>query len=644
MNDNLPPDGQPASVQLTRPGASIPRIAPVNPADVVAPPPAGPPPADPPPFGLEHTDASSAPSTTGAVRAPATPRTAAEPSAARAAATKRQPKQQLFRQADVITARSAGTTIWVTAGEVAAGQLAAAGLCATCNVASPGRWKPPQLEVLATAKRVVIVPGPAGTAAAELLAEALRNRVEQVVVLNQLGAADVAAWLGKGKTEDQVLELDKTRAGGSGEPPEREPGGDDGDEPPDEGPMKWKSNNYDTLCRLLERPKFNRFLLGGRQLTFDEMSLRPCLGGRPVTKKDVGGIRRLILRKHYDAGLDPLTFYPPDIYDAIELVAGQRTVHPVREFLKSLVWNKKLLIHLVPAAVLGAEPTPLNSTLVRKWMISAVARAMRPGCKVDTTLILQGVQGGKKSGFFECLAYRDVPGREGWYCGSEIVIGLNDTFLKIHGPWIYEIQELHGLMSARSAQQVKGFLTEPIDRFRLPYARDMEDFPRSNVFCGTTNDEGFLTDPTGNRRFWPIECGIAKVKTEWLKANRDQLWAEAFAAYEADEQWWLTDEEEKALEPIHRAHMPDDDWIDFIVPWLEANDAKLAEKPPTSAQILVDALGVPPERCDKRAKDRIAAIMGKNGLGWVKSIPERRTVEVDGKKVSQKKDRFWRKP
>ena len=109
------------------------------------------------------------------------------------------------------------------------------------------------------------------------------------------------------------------------------------------------------------------------------------------------------------------------------------------------------------------------------------------------------------------------------------------------GKWIIEMPEL-GHMGKSDVETLKQFFSRKEDRYRPAYARNTIDRPRQCVFGATTNESEYLRDGTGNRRYWPVRCG--QTDLEWLKANRDQIFAEALAAYEAGEQWHLTEEEE----------------------------------------------------------------------------------------------------
>ena len=183
---------------------------------------------------------------------------------------------------------------------------------------------------------------------------------------------------------------------------------------------------------------------------------------------------------------------------------------------------------------LGAEDTPLNRAFGSRWMISAVARIMQPGAKVDHMLILEGPQGAKKSSALKALA-----GAE-WFTDELAEIGSKDAAQQMRGIWIIEIAELDAISRAE-VSRIKAFLTRTTDRYRPPYERYVVEVPRQCVFAGSVNPETYLRDETGNRRFWPVRCG--RIDLDALRRDRDQLWAEAVARYRDGAIWWLDEPE-----------------------------------------------------------------------------------------------------
>lgn len=195
---------------------------------------------------------------------------------------------------------------------------------------------------------------------------------------------------------------------------------------------------------------------------------------------------------------------------------------------------------------LGADATEINNVFGLKWLVGAVARAMEPGCKVDTMIVLEGKQGLKKSTALQVLSDGLAPGL---FTDEMSDPNSKDAGLQMQGAFIVEISELDAFRRAETSS-VKSWLSRRVDRFRRPYGKIVEDFPRACVFAGTVNPTagaGYLKDPTGARRFWPIEA--KSIDIQKLQAAAPQLWAEAFHLYKSGQQWWLTkDEEDQAIQ------------------------------------------------------------------------------------------------
>ena len=234
-----------------------------------------------------------------------------------------------------------------------------------------------------------------------------------------------------------------------------------------------------------------------------------------------------------------------DVVGAAHLASLRRTFNPVREYLMKQAWDGVPRIDTWLQDYMGAEDAPLFRAMARKWLVSAVARGMSDRSKVDTMLIVKGGQGARKSTAFKTLC-EDIR----WYSESPFNLEGKDAQEKLRGKWIYEVAELSPFTrNAVSQAHLKNFLTCEEDNYRKAYRRDAKDYPRRMVFCGTTNENQFLFDPTGARRFWVVEAGD-KVDIDGLRAVRDQLWAEAMHVWrttphdQANCPWWLTPAEE----------------------------------------------------------------------------------------------------
>jgi len=203
---------------------------------------------------------------------------------------------------------------------------------------------------------------------------------------------------------------------------------------------------------------------------------------------------------------------------------------------------------------LGAADTAYTRAVTRKSIVAAVARAMVPGCKYDTMPILAGPQGLGKSTLLRLLGRR-------WFSDSLQTFEGKEASEMLQGIWINEIGELAG-MSKVEVNAVKQFLSRTEDIYRAPFARRTQTFPRRCVFFGTTNNDEFLRDATGNRRFWPVDVGVqqpTKSVFGQLEAEVDQIWAEAFVYWQAGEPLYLSgelEEEAKRQQEQHRETDP----------------------------------------------------------------------------------------
>lgn len=248
------------------------------------------------------------------------------------------------------------------------------------------------------------------------------------------------------------------------------------------------------------------------------------------------------------------------VFSRILSVALTNAYDPLSDYLNGLVWDRVKRLDTAATDVFRAEVTPENHgyahLAVRRWFISAVARGLEPGCKVDTVLILEGNQGARKTSAFSEL------GGE-FFTDQYIDTQNKDSLMLIAQSWIAELGELETLRKAQ-VEAIKQFLSQRRDQFRVPYGRGVQAFPRRCVFVGTTNKDDYLRDETGNRRYWPIKCGSIDLAA--VRALRDQLWAEAVHLFKsggrskcsacaegpeprcAEHRWWLTESESKVAD------------------------------------------------------------------------------------------------
>ena len=237
----------------------------------------------------------------------------------------------------------------------------------------------------------------------------------------------------------------------------------------------------------------------------------------------------------------------------------------------------------------GGEPT-IYDHMIRCTLIGAVRRALEPGCKHDTACVLMGEQGARKSSFWSALGgpfFSDALGD----------ISSKDDLMILHRSWIMEWAELDHIMGRKHAGQVKAFLSQSTDLFRVPYGKATESFPRRGIIVGSTNrSTGFLVDDTGNRRFWVIPTTRTEsdpIDTPTLMAERDAIWSAAVHAYRNGEANYLPPELASKVSEENESYLVESPWLPAVQAWL----AKLISgEAITTERILSDAIAKPIER------------------------------------------------
>ena len=264
-------------------------------------------------------------------------------------------------------------------------------------------------------------------------------------------------------------------------------------------------------------------------------------------------------------------------YDiAVTKVADDRAYHPIREFIESLPeWDKVPRVDTLLVDYLGAGNTAYVRAVTRKTLCAAISRVLRPGCKFDSMLVLNGPQGVGKSTLIAKLAGE-------WFSDS---LNLGDTkdktaAEKLQGYWILEIGELAGLKKAE-VETLRSFLSRQNDIYRAAFGKRATPHLRQCVFFGTTNAEsGYLRDTTGNRRFWPVKTPGSGKKQSWNLTHEEilQIWAEALMYVRQGEKLYLSPEMDALAKDEQREAMESDEreglvreYMDTLLPerWAE---------------------------------------------------------------------------
>lgn len=286
---------------------------------------------------------------------------------------------------------------------------------------------------------------------------------------------------------------------------------------------------------------------------YDEFKERPIVSGdlpwekltarsSPCwTDSDDSGLRQYI-EMHYK--IDSAV----KIRDAVELAMLSHKRHLVREYLQGLEWDGLARADTLFIDYLGAEDSEYVRTVTRKALLGAVARIFSPGCKHDHMLVLVGPQGCRKSTTLAKL------GRT-WFSDSLYTVSGKEAYEQIQGYWIIEMGEMAATRKAE-LEQIKQFMSKQTDSYRAAYARRTQEHPRQCAFFGTTNDDEFLRDPTGGRRFWPVTVtDRGKEMGDSLdESTIDQIWAEIVIRYKAGENWYLDEKIEAIARKVQEEH------------------------------------------------------------------------------------------
>lgn len=353
-------------------------------------------------------------------------------------------------------------------------------------------------------------------------------------------------------------------------------------------------------CNLVVFDEFSRQVILQRPIPRN--GAEPKFAPRPWTDDDTAA-----LAEHFnDRGFGRCG--TALVYSVAHLEASRHPVHPLRDYLDSLHWDgqprlSRFLIDCCDAVIAHdleerAAASAYIEAISRGFFISAVARVFKPGCQVDTMLIIEGAQGALKSRLLRALAVRDE-----WFSDS-LPHNLESKDARAHlaGVWLVEMSEIAQFRRAE-VETVKAFLSCRVDRYRPAYGRCDVQVPRSCVFIGTTNAETYLHDPTGNRRFWPVR--VRTVRVEKARGMVDQLWAEAAAAFHTGEPWWLGADLEERAAVEQAARVTHDPWHDGIAEFVKKTPRNATF---TTAEVLT-ALGVPQDRRDRGHETRVGNVL-----------------------------------
>ncbi len=319
------------------------------------------------------------------------------------------------------------------------------------------------------------------------------------------------------------------------------------------------------------------------------------------------------LRRFFSSPDRGMVEYKKDVmWDGLIAYADRCRFDPFLDWLEKIEWDKKPRLGSMLCDYWGADDTPFVRAIGIRWMISAVARTFAPGCQADYVLTIEGDQGARKSSSLRVLFSTpfftdDAPAPNG-----------KDTGHSLQGPACIEYAELDAF-SRSEIRSIKAFVTRRVDRFRLPYGRAFLDMPRRCVFAASTNEDDYLYDQTGGRRWWPFEAKAIDLAA--IERDRAQLFAEAVALFRKGERWWLTPEEEAWAKSAQKGRQAHDPWHERIAKWAKIHS------PFTMLDLLKNGLDLEPGRIDRGAQTRAGYTL--KVLGYTKARKMKDGVRVN---------------
>mgnify|MGYP000584505483 FL=1 len=303
------------------------------------------------------------------------------------------------------------------------------------------------------------------------------------------------------------------------------------------------------------------------------------------------------------------------IQDAVMVIANENRYHPVRDFLNALQWDGIERIRYCLHRFLGADADDYTCEAMRLFLLGAISRAFRPGCKFEIMLCLVGGQGAGKSSFFRLLAVQDD-----WFSDDLKKLDDENVYRKMQGHWLIEMSEMIATANAKSIEEIKSFLSRQKETYKVPYETHPADRKRQCVFCGTSNTLDFLPlDRTGNRRFVPVMVHPELAEIHILdnepaaRAYLIQVWAEAMEIYRSGNfKLRFSPAMNEYLKLHQRDFMPEDTKAGQIIEYLE----KCSDSMVCSKQLFREALGHSFDEPKQWEIREINDIMNNSVTGW----------------------------
>lgn len=326
---------------------------------------------------------------------------------------------------------------------------------------------------------------------------------------------------------------------------------------------------------------------------------------RPLSDADVSALtiwfqRRLELRRLKSKTVD----------EALRVVGWEHARSEPVDWMRSLAWDGVPRLETMLSTYFRAPDTEYTRAAATNWLTSMVARVMRPGCQVQTMVVLEAGQGRGKSRGLRALG-------GAWFAEATESVQSKDFVIGLQGKLLVEIGEMDAFRGA-DITRIKQVISNDNDYYRGPYERRASDHPRQCVFVGTTNDDAYLHDHTGGRRFWPVQVGTVDVDA--LAEDRAQLFAEAVRRYDGGYAWWVMPREETIREQESRRQQ--DEWETLIREYVEYdpdNGGARRWQPLgslTVARVLKQVVKLPEGQWGQREQQRVARCL--KAMGWTR--------------------------
>ena len=343
----------------------------------------------------------------------------------------------------------------------------------------------------------------------------------------------------------------------------------------------------------------------GHRLYWDSLSESPMMDGEALTD-----ILQMRLFRECLPFINETPFHK--FQQSIYLVCQDKMVNHLDDYMDSLEPIQGETNIQTVAKELGIEDFDgVHYQMLKMFLISLIARAKVPGCKVDTALILQGEQDRKKTSFFQSLVGKKL------FQTAQSSNNPVDELRALHQSWLIEWGEVEYTTTKRGNAQMKAFMSQETDRFRVSYGRTIETRKRRFVMCGTTNRDDFLNDSTGSRRFWVVPV-TKDIDHELIASIRDKVFGEALYLYESGEKWYGDKDFNKAVAENNDNFTEEDILESRVADFIETGEGTKG----FDLELLCNRLML--DSTDNRLKRRLGDILTKLGA-------KKRQVKINGK-------------